>query len=863
MQQTYLTLNHRARAWKWAFASFVVTVCVWIAFTWPLPTLLKKGIPHTAMSPPNQRVVYMVPGDHLQLLYHFWLAGDMIRGGTPPFRNLYEFNIGDDQATRRVGPYYFPFSFLYWAGESLGGRAFGWNVTGFLTLWLAYLLTCLLARRYTPSDMVAFFAALPGIAMPVYWINLLGGSPFGFALMWCPAMLLGLDLAIRDGHVGGGFLAGLSLLFASWTDSHVFFFCALMAPAWSCVVFLQREQFKPWGNTIRDLVVALLPAGILAGSALFINRLFMSQSATDLMTRGGRLPQEAMLFSPQWRGLFQHLADGTSSQIYLGWCVMIGMAVAVALSLLSRSTRTRLLAREMRSTTITVFFLLAAVAGIALLALGPRGPEDGLAFRAARKLIPPYTMIRQPAKIFCLVPSLLAILTAVAWTQIRVFVPARWVAVLLPLWALLLVTEYRYPLRPGVCLLDADQATYAAVAKDAVAHQVSPHALVIPLWPGDSHWTSLYQYYASLYRIRMVNGYHPFVSRDYMTNVFQRLESVNKGRVDEAQLAWLQAAGVDQIILHENAFPEKVSPFPVGDTLRRLLQNPRLRWLAQSNGVWAFRIEPPGLPPQEIHPAPRLPFLFPTRFWEVERLSTQGQGVVEDPDASSGLALRLTPASGRIETGSVGAALDKRLMWLMRVRGAGTLVPGTVEAGTNSNGQAVKVNAPHWQWMTAPVDMRSSYAMLAASLAVTNGHVDVDLVVLAGGPWKPMAVGESVHLPAASFFHAGYTDPETLRVVLQPVRDPADIVFYGWRFPLEPGRYGLDMAYICAAPPGTVLGELVCDDRSGQVVVATVTAGAPATGIVARANNLPARIGFRYAGQAKVEIAELKLSRLK
>jgi hypothetical protein len=717
---------------------------------------------------------------------------------------------------------------------------------------------------------VAFAAALPGITLPLQWISLLGGSPFGFAVLWCPTLLWGLDLAVRNQRVAGGFVAGLAVLFASWTDSHIFFFCLLMAPLGCVLGFLQRDPQPLRGREVCELTVALLPVAAFGGTALLINRLFMSKSAAALMAAGGRQPEEALVYSPAWRGLIQHVSDSTSVQAYIGWPIMLCVAAAIVMTLFSRPMRSRLFSRPDRTVTLTVFLLLVALGGIVLLALGPRGPADGLAFRVVRKLIPPYTMIRQPAKIYCFVPSLLALLAALAWTRLGVLVPRRVMAVLLPLWSVVLLADYRYPIRAAVCLLDERQAAYAAVEKDAAARQIKPHLLVLPLWPGNSHWTSPYLFHASLYRLRMVNGYQPFVNQDYMTNVFQRLSSVNKGYFDESQFDWLEGAGVNYLILHENAFPEKISPFPVGDTLRRLLEDPRLHWLAQADGVWAFRITPRPTASATPRPAPLLPILFPSRSWEIEQLSTNLQGIVEDRGASGGRAVHMTPTFGRRDTGGVSAARDERLLWLIRVRGAGTLIFGSTENGTNKVDRTLVVKEDDWQWLTVPVEQQGPYASLAASLVVASGYVDVDLIIFAGGlwsppggaPWTSLTVGQSMVLPASSFFHAGYTDPETMHIVLQPIRDAADIVFYGWRYPLEPGRYRVDLAFESDAPRGTVLGTILSQDWTGRTVVAPVMAGAPATGVVERLNNLPVRIGFRFAGRAKVELLELRLSRL-
>jgi hypothetical protein len=235
---------------------------------------------------------------------------------------------------------------------------------------------------------------------------------------------------------------------------------------------------------------------------------------------------------------------------------------------------------------------------------------------------------------------------------------------------------------------------------------------------------------------------------------------------------------------------------------------------------------------------------------------------VEDRGASGGRAVRLTPDSGRHDTMGVSAARDERLQWLIRVRGTGTLTFGATENGTNKADRSLPVKAADWQWLAVPVEQQGPYASLAASLAVDSGFVDVDLVIFAGDPGQPLVAGGSIALPASSFFHAGYTDPETMRVVLRPVRDAADVVFYGWRYPLEPGRYRVDLAFDSVAPPGTILGTLMCQDGMGRTDLAPVKAGEPATGLMVRADNLPVRIGFRFTGRAKIEISELKLSRL-
>ena len=305
------------------FFSFVISLCIWTWFSWPLPRYVAFGIPASAHIEPAE-VQPLIPGDHLQFMYYCWLAGDMVFGKTPLFCNLYEFNTGEsfakpsglprsaialrdgesaevpsaqsprdeggnhqtakednEKSGYRPDAYYFPFSLVYALSALSGGRAFGWNITGFISLWLTFFLTWLLIRRYTNETWLAACAALIAITLPFRWINLCGGSPAGFAMMWIPAIFLGIDLAVRDGRSAGGMLAGFSLLFASWTDTHVFFFGALAAPFWALIaigVGLNGE--KKWQDSWQKIFAALLPIPLFLEERLHL-RIFCKCSPVD------------------------------------------------------------------------------------------------------------------------------------------------------------------------------------------------------------------------------------------------------------------------------------------------------------------------------------------------------------------------------------------------------------------------------------------------------------------------------------------------------------------------------------------------------------------------------------------------------
>ena len=167
-------------------------------FSWPLPRHFTSGIASSAANVEKNNVRRMIPGDHLQFLYHLWLAQDTFAGPTPWFHNIYEFNGGDDAEGRGARPYYLPFSLFFTVGSLLGGRACGWNLAILVTLWIAAGFHWKLARRYCADEWVAGMLALVALAFPFQWITWLSGSPTGFAMMWVPILLYGIDRWIAD-----------------------------------------------------------------------------------------------------------------------------------------------------------------------------------------------------------------------------------------------------------------------------------------------------------------------------------------------------------------------------------------------------------------------------------------------------------------------------------------------------------------------------------------------------------------------------------------------------------------------------------------------------------------------------------------
>ena len=831
----------------------LVTLIVWTVFSWPLPLHVASGIPFSSRNTEKHHARDMVAGDHLQLMYHFWLAGDMARGKTPWMHNLYEFNTGEDAERREPGAYYLPFSAVYAVISWGGSRALGWNGAGLFSLMITYFFTWQLVRRYADTDWISALAALIAISLPYRWITLLGGSPTGFAMALVPMLLLGLDVAVRDERPAGGLLAGATVVLAFCADLHVFFFGVLAIPCWCIVAFAARPSFE-WKKPAAygRLALALAPVAILTLAAYALSRTTANELDAAVMAEGWT-PRELVPYSPIRKGLLHWGSLGISNQVFVGFVLPVILGAGGLLALARR--------REFGPRLLVLILLGVAAAGIIMLALGVNGPRGGKALMICRKLIPPYRMVRQTAKIFSVLPSILAVATGIALTAIAGKGRAKWrQAAVVGLCALLLL-EFRMQLSASICRLDRSQPAYEAVAEDARADGAIARILVLPLWPGNSHWASIYQHYVSLYRLRMLNGYKPAVPKAYDA-VFEFLESANQGRVTDGQLDDLLRRKTHYILLHEDAFPEKVSPFPVGLTLKRLLNHPRLELLRQHERVWAFKVLPAATGKPAMAEAWR--HFRPAWRWEMEKAAATNATVTADPAAVNGhyLVLGDRPDNAvRIETRAPIANADG-LRWVILARGRGLMhFEVAVDDEVIMQGPYV-TKAVDWEWISLPIATEREFFTPRLSLSVDEGSIALDTALLAAGPELDLKGDRPVTIPAPCLYHAGYTDLENDRVTFMVDKEPDRVILYGLVLAPEAGDYEATLDVDVEGETTETAGTLRVTDLATTLAERPITR----TGAVNVAFSLqkaaPVRVEFEYARSADVDVGNLTLRRI-
>jgi hypothetical protein len=369
----------------------------------------------------------------------------------------------------------------------------------------------------------------------------------------------------------------------------------------------------------------------------------------------------------------------------------------------------------------------------------------------------------------------------------------------------------------------------------------------------------LYQHYASLYRMPMLNGYNPAGPKRYAEDVYPAVSPVNRGLLGPAEMDVFRDMGITRVILHENAFPEKVSPFPGCFTLRRLLQNPGLRLTASSGGVWAFETGDVAAGASVAVPEWRI--YCPGRIWT----APQGRGENVEPvpaaDSEGGECLRMAEPPASVSFPGARAVFEPGLRLMFRLRGAGEAGARLFLDGRLCADEAIRVGSDEWAWHEVSVPPFDGQAMIKAAVGLTAGRVDVDSLILAAGEWRNPEGSAPVRIPAPCLFHFGETDLSSNSIILRRDAVASLEAIYGPCMPLDPGEYTVEMKYSSPAPAGVRLGSLALRRGGVNLAESQVEAGRPAVLALNLRDNRSVAVYFLFGWSADVEVLEFVISR--
>lgn len=620
-------------------------------------------------------------------------------------------------------------------------------------------------------------AMLPLAGAPVYGVQIIWDLPFLGTVILAAVGLASLALLVRG-------LRGVKWRW-SWPRG-------AWAPVWPTLIGL----------------------GLAAAKMLHLKATTFDPSAAA----GGRVIGEVKAFSPRLADLLSPANDVLVNLIYPG-AVLAALAIlALVLLVLARPAQAR---GASRAALWTLAGLVAA-----LLAVGP-SVEVAPLYELLFRYFPFFNFPRMTGRWIMLAVLMLALAGGWGLRELARSLPARkWLAGALCLVAAGFMAWDFWPTGPvGICLLPQPGPVEAAVAREMPqGPQDSARMLGLPLWPGDSHQSSRYEYTITQTGAVMVNGYSPVVPSRYVQEVFWPLYPLDQGEVTAKALKTLGRLKVRLVSFHddEQVFPRKVSPFPPSLTRRRLEASGALRPVAQAGKVFLYRLSPTARPDAD----PGRITSPVTSLWDASWLRPRIGRLVVDRQASgwgllfSGSMDPANPLGRRIKraVGNVAQARAGRDQpgWLasgtgkyfpagryvarFRLRRGPGEAPGRVEVAHGKSGQVL---ASQDLVPTAlPADGRWHDVALGFELATVgpinlrvwfSGQADLGLdVVLVGfaGRWRPESFYRAQDLwRQAGGLVADKRVPGGLAVSAQAGYTPPIYLMHGPQVTLEPGHY--------------------------------------------------------------------------
>ena len=554
-------------------AVFALFIALGLVFTWPLALYLPSGIPFAYIVDPAFKLSTLFVGDHLQLYYHLALMKKAALGKIAWFTNPYEF--ATPFRAEQVYTYALPVSALY-LPFALVSETVGYNLLVLFSFGLTGLAMYLWAQQLTGSRAGGLTAAVAFNFLPLRLVELYGGHPAGLAIFLFPLTLYFFDRAITEKSAKWSALAGLSAF--AFAYQYIYFcyylllFLLVYLP-WRAIPAVAKNTRE---GTLSKFLTAGAPFALGLGAAAWAMLAYKRSVVAKSAFAGGRGMDEVGLFSPQ---LSAAVWPDIGYTVYLGMAgISALMAIVYAIAIPRRMEPNK---RDM------VFFSIVFMVSYAL-AFGVTLDRHIPLYSLFYDWVPAFKYSRVPPKIMVIAASAGAALTGYLTAAVIRMAGRRAGYLAAGMAGLLVMLDYHPKQAIGVCLLDEGNAIYARLAKEAKGGPV----LNIPLWPGESAWASLYQYYALQSEVPMVNGYSPVVAAEYVEKVFWPLAAVNAGDLTAGHARLMRDLGARYLIFHENAYPPKVSAYPPRFALERLLHSPYLRLVEGREPQWLFEILP-------------------------------------------------------------------------------------------------------------------------------------------------------------------------------------------------------------------------------------------------------------------------------
>jgi hypothetical protein len=688
----------------------------------------------------------------------------------------------------------------------------------------------------------------------------LAGLGGWLAASWLAAGFTRLDQAEAGRLLGRGLAPlVLSLLYSvqPWLEiPHLGKLLLLVLVVWGaarCLPGLWRARRRPELPRRAWPPLAGLGLGWAGGMAamLYQKMRVLDQSIAS----EGRSLDDVRLFAPGPADLLAPSPAHSEQNVYLGLALLITAGLALIL-LAARRPAGR--GGAGAAPLWTGLGLLAA-----LLCLGPNLPELPL-YGWLYDHLPFFNYPRVPGRLVLVAVLFLGLAGAWALAALGRALGRRGVAAAGLAAAALVAVDF-WPPTPGICLLPPPGPSAEAIGRGLpTGPRADQRLLGLPIWPGDSHQSSVFELLITRTRAKMVNGYSPQTPRAYVEEVFWPLYPLDFGQATDQAWELLQRLRVGMIAFceDEEVYTRKVSPFPPELARRRLVASGRFRTsLVDGNLVLLEPVAGAGKAKavsQVVSPV--------VSVWEAAWLPRRTGRLVEDPGAGGwGLLFEEpsepgAPLGPRLPrpAGNVAQALAGRdapgwlslgpgqryppgryvLRFRLR-RGPGASPAGRVEA-TDNRGRLLaaaeltpKVLPADGAWhdVALPVELAGITPLQARTYFYGGADLELDRV-LVGFAGATTAEG---FYPACRLWRQTGSlavdprAPDGLAVAGRADLHPPLYLMHGPQATLPPGEYRA--VFLLAAPghaePGAVLAHLAAATDLGRITLghAEVEAG--------------------------------------
>lgn len=252
----------------------MLLILLGLLFTWPLARHFGTDVLYTHEAAPGYERVPIAQGDHLQLLYLFWLLGDSLREGRSVLSDPYQFQTGGPSGFF-FQPSLLPLLTLLFSPL---GLVAAYNTLTVLSFAASGIAVYLLVRLETTDRCAALAGALVAALFP-YRVTQLSGHANGFLTFLVPLYLYCFERSLRGARwVGWAFAAGAAFFFSGAMEFHIVYYFALFLGAYLPFRFLfpLTDWFptREWrgGNDRRKLLPHVFAAGGGAGLGIGVYR---------------------------------------------------------------------------------------------------------------------------------------------------------------------------------------------------------------------------------------------------------------------------------------------------------------------------------------------------------------------------------------------------------------------------------------------------------------------------------------------------------------------------------------------------------------------------------------------------------------